>query len=132
MEREKGIAYCGLACAVCSENADCPGCRNEGCRDKDSCINLKCCRERGLNGCWECPDFPCRGNMLDNIRIRSFAKFIKQYGSVKLLDCLERNERNGMVYHYPGKLNGDYDVPDSEEEIMNLLLNGRQNKMIES
>lgn len=32
MKVEKGFAYCGLACCVCSEN--CVGCRDEGCKDK--------------------------------------------------------------------------------------------------
>lgn len=27
----KAIAYCGLACCVCSENKDCAGCQEGGC-----------------------------------------------------------------------------------------------------
>lgn len=125
MEKEKGIGYCGLACAVCSENKNCLGCRSEGCKEKDWCRNFRCCREKGLNGCWECRDFPCKDSMLDNIRIRTFAKFIKEYGEEKLLECLERNENAGVIYHYPGKLNGDYDIPETEDGIIGVILHGK-------
>ncbi len=124
MDRQKGIAYCGLGCAVCSENADCLGCRNDGCANKEWCKNLRCCKERELNGCWECDEFPCNGSMLDKIRIRAFARFIKKNSTEQLLDCLERNEKEGIAYHYPGKLTGDYDIPETEEGIINMILSG--------
>jgi len=127
MEKQKGIAYCGLACAVCSENTDCAGCRNEGCNNKEWCKNFRCCKEKGLNGCWECDEFPCAGSMLDKIRIRAFAGFIKEYGTDCLLQCLEKNEKNGIIYHYPGKLTGDYDIPETEDEIIDMILNGKKN-----
>jgi len=126
MEREKGIAYCGLACCICSENASCPGCRNDGCKDKEWCKNFKCCGEKGLKGCWKCEDFPCSGGMLDKLRIRAFSKFIKKYGEDELIRCLEKNEKEGLVYHYDGQLVGDYDVPKTEEEIIQMILCGKQ------
>lgn len=125
MNREKGIAYCGLACCLCSHNETCAGCRNEGCKDKDWCKNFICCREKGIAGCWECSEFPCSGSMLDKIRIRAFARFIKEYGEERLLDCVERNEKAGLSYHYEGELSGDYDKPSTEEEIMQLIMNGK-------
>ena len=125
MEREKGFAYCGLACCICSENETCEGCRNDGCKDKEWCKNFNCCREKGLSGCWECSEFPCTGSMLDKMRIRAFARFMKEYGENKFLNCLEINEQNGMVYHYQGQLVGDYDKASSEEEIYKLILHGR-------
>jgi hypothetical protein len=128
MVRQKGIAFCGLACALCSENSACAGCRNEGCEDKESCKNFQCCKTKNINGCWECDEFPCTGNMLDNRRIRAFARFAGEYGVEFLLDCLEKNEKAGIVYHYPGQLDGDYDVPETEESIFELLLNGKQAK----
>ena len=124
MRKDRGIAYCGLACAVCSENGTCVGCRNEGCRDKDRCENLRCCRAKGLEGCWECGDFPCEGTMLDKMRIRAFARFIKRFGVETLLGCLGRNEKAGIVYHYPGSLTGDYDSPGTEEEIIDMISTG--------
>lgn len=126
MDRTKGLAYCGLACAVCGENGSCAGCRNEGCRDKEWCKNFNCCREKGLNGCWECPLFPCEGGMLQKLRIRAFARFIKEYGEETLLSCLEKNEANGVIYHYPGLLMGDYDRFQTEEEIMAFIREGEE------
>jgi len=130
MNKEKGIAYCGLACCICSENTTCAGCRNEGCKDKEWCKNYNCCRKKGINGCWECGAFPCQSNykqqanMLDKLRIRAFAKFIKKYGAEKFMECIERNEKAGIVYHYKGQLIGDYDLSGTEEEIMDMILQG--------
>ncbi len=126
MKREKGFAYCGLACCICSENENCAGCRNEGCKDKQWCKNFNCCREKGLAGCWECNEFPCSGSMLDKTRIRAFARFIQENGEESLMGFLERNEQAGVVYHYEGQLVGDYDKPSSEEEIIKFIMNGKK------
>lgn len=64
MKRELGIARCGLACCLCSENL-----------------------------------------------------FIKKYGIEEFLDCLEKNEKNGVVYHRKG-INGDYDDFDDVEKLI--------------
>lgn len=125
MDRSKGIAYCGLACAVCGENANCAGCRNDGCANREWCKNRNCCIEKGIAGCWECDTFPCSGTMLDKPRIRAFASFIKLRGEEFLLDCLEKNERAGTQYHHPGKLTGDYDVPETAEGIFHMIEFGR-------
>ncbi len=125
MKKEMGFAYCGLACCICSENENCEGCGNEGCKDKKECKNFNCCRQKGLKGCWECEEFPCSGGMLDKLRIRTFAKFIQEFGEEELLRCLERNEKAGMMYHYENSLTGDYDIPDTEEGIRQLIQNGR-------
>lgn len=117
----KKIAYCGLACCVCSENENCVGCRNNGCKDKDWCKNYKCCREKGINGCWECEDFPCSDGMLEKLRIRAFARFAKEFGEDELVRCLLRNKEKGIVYHYDGQLVGDYDKGKTEEEIINVI-----------
>ncbi len=124
MDRTKGIAYCGLACCVCSENASCNGCRSRGCKGTEWCKSFNCCKDKGLNGCWECPDFPCGNEMLDKPRVRAFAKFITEYGEDKLMDALGRNEAAGVKYHYEGELVGDYDKPQTEEEIRQLILHG--------
>ncbi|MBI0584694.1 MAG: DUF3795 domain-containing protein [Methanomassiliicoccus sp.] len=118
------MAYCGLACCVCGQNATCSGCRDEGCTGKEWCKNFRCCRERGLNGCWECAEFPCTGSMLDKPRIRAFAEFIKEHGEEEMLNCLERNERAGTIYHYEGQLVGDYDRPGTIEGIKRLIKDG--------
>ena len=78
--KDKGIAFCGLACCVCGQNETCAGCRNDGCENREWCKNRSCCLEKGLSGCWECPDFPCQDTMLDKMRVRAFARFIREYG----------------------------------------------------
>ena len=114
----KAIAFCGLACCVCSENKGCVGCQDGGCESHGWCKNYNCCKEKGLNGCWECSEFPCTGYMLDKPRIRAFAKFARRYGVEELEKCLLRNKEKGIVYHYEGQLVGDYDKCQTEEEII--------------
>lgn len=46
MKRELGIARCGLACCLCSENTHCAGCNSGQCPDKDWCQNRNCSMER--------------------------------------------------------------------------------------
>jgi hypothetical protein len=126
VQKEKGIAYCGLACCVCSENNNCVGCRNDGCKDKEWCKNFNCCKVKGLDGCWKCDEFPCSNSMLNKTRIRAFARFIKEYGEERLINCLDINEQSGMKYHYKGELLGDYDEPKTEDEIIRLIINGKR------
>ena len=124
------VAYCGLACVVCGKKEDCSGCRNEGCSGKDWCKNYNCCREKSINGCWECDEFPCMGsdnnlvNMLDKPRIRIFANFIKKYGEDEFIECLVHNEQTGIKYHYDGEIVGDYDRCETEE-VIDMLLFGK-------
>jgi len=83
MDLRKVTAPCGIDCFNCEvyhsnitteiaerlakafgfdpENAPCPGCREAGgCRlHWDNCETLDCVKERGVEFCYECPDFPC-------------------------------------------------------------------------
>ena len=70
MRRELGIARCGLACCLCSENADCGGCAE--CQDKETCENRRCSIERGLESCAACPEEACRKGLLGQLRPRGF------------------------------------------------------------
>lgn len=54
MKRELGIAVCGLACCLCSENDRCGGCGSGQCPDKAACENLACARRKGLSHCFDC------------------------------------------------------------------------------
>lgn len=117
----KPIAYCGLACCVCEHNVTCVGCQEGGCEMHGWCKNYNCCKEKNYAGCWECPDFPCNGTILDKPRIKAFAQFAKQYGMNELAACVLRNRQNGIVYHYQGELIGDYDQCSGEEEIFRML-----------
>lgn len=123
---EKGFAYCGLACDFCQEGKDCPGCKKEGCHGKEWCKCYTCCKEKSLNGCYECEKFPCDNHMLNKLRVRIFAKFISLYGEEKLYECLKRNEKEGVVYHYPHQHIGDYDQFDNEEDIIQFIIHGRR------
>lgn len=46
MKWELGIARCGLACCLCSENINCQGCNSGQCPDREWCENRKCSIEK--------------------------------------------------------------------------------------
>ena len=122
MKRELGIARCGLACCLCTENVECNGCGSNGCPDNDFCENKRCSIAKGLTHCYKCEE-NCKKGLLGKIKPYAFTLFTKKYGEEKLLDCLERNEKNGVVYHRDG-INGDYDDFDDVEQLMNFILTG--------
>lgn len=124
MRRELGIGRCGLACCLCSENARCSGCGSDGCADKERCENRKCSLARNLSHCYECGFAgSCKKGMLGRMRPRAFTEFARRYGAECLLDCLERNEANGAVYHRRG-LSGDYDDFDDAEKLIGFIKTG--------
>ena len=79
-------------------------------------------QQKGLTHCYKCEE-NCRQGLLSKIKPYTFTLFAKKYGEEKLLDCLERNEKNGVVYHREG-LNGDYDDFDDVDQLMNFILTG--------
>ena len=134
MKRELGIARCGLACCLCSENISCKGCKRDGflelswCKDAEWCENRKCVIEKNLPGCYACHPAECsKGLFAEKIKARAFAEFAHRYGVEELLDCLERNERAGIVYHREGIM-GDYDEFDDLEQLMAFIRTGRREK----
>lgn len=122
MKRELGIARCGLACCLCSENAVCHGCKSEECSGKEWCENRKCSIAKGTAHCFECGE-DCRKGLLSKIKPYAFTLFAKRYGEEMLLDCLERNEKNGVVYHREG-ITGDYDEFDDVEKLIEFIRTG--------
>lgn len=122
MRRELGIARCGLACCLCSENAKCSGCTSGACLDQEWCENRKCSLEKDIAACYLCNE-ECHMGLLNKIKPYGFTLFIKRYGTQELLDCLERNEKNGVVYHREG-INGDYDDFDNVEELISFIKSG--------
>lgn len=122
MKRELGIARCGLACCLCSENDKCKGCNSGDCPDKDWCENLKCTASRNLSHCFECSE-ECRKGLLSKIKPYAFTLFVKRYGEEALLDCLSENEKRGIVYHREG-ITGDYDDFDDVEELIEFIRTG--------
>lgn len=124
MRRELGIARCGLACCLCSENTTCGGCRSGDCRDAGSCENRACSMEKGISHCWACASV-CRNGLLGKLKPYGFTLFCKRYGMDTLLDCLEENERRGIVYHREG-ISGDYDAFDDVEELIEFIKTGNR------
>lgn len=126
MKRELGIARCGLACCLCTENAACGGCGAHGCPDAGTCENLRCSLEKNIAHCYECSIFcgeGCRKGMLAKIKPYGFSLFAARYGEAALLDCLTRNERNGVVYHRSGVV-GDYDGFTDAEFLVRFIKTG--------
>ncbi|MEZ3421215.1 MAG: DUF3795 domain-containing protein [Eubacterium sp.] len=124
MKRKLGIARCGLACCLCSENELCSGCNSDNCPDKEWCDNRKCSISKGLAHCFDC-DTDCRKGMLGKIKPYAFTLFAKRYGEKVLLDCLAKNEKNGIVYHRSG-ITGDYDAFDDAEKLIAFIKTGKK------
>lgn len=125
MKKELGIARCGLACCLCSENEHCAGCNSGECPDKGWCENRRCSIEKGLVGCFEC-DVECEKGLLGKTKPRGFTEFARKFGTERLISCLERNEKNGVVYHISGIV-GDYDGFDDVNELLGFIENGKRN-----
>lgn len=118
----------GLACCLCSENVACKGCRQDGfkdlswCKDAEWCENRKCVIAKKLNGCYECEPAECRkGLYAEKIKARAFAEFANRYGVEELLDCLERNEKAGIVYHREGIMGGINKGHPNQKEIQGAV-----------
>ncbi len=124
MKRELGIARCGLACCLCSENEKCGGCVSGECSGKEWCENLKCSVQNGISNCFLC-ERDCKKGMLSKIKPYGFTLFAKRYGAEALLDCLESNEKRGVVYHREG-ISGDYDDFDDVEELIEFIKTGQR------
>lgn len=123
MKKELGIARCGLACCLCSENNRCAGCNSDKCPDKSWCENRHCSLERGLSGCFECTAPDCRRGLLGKIKPYAFTEFARRRGTAALLACLEQNEKRGVVYHREG-ITGDYDDFDDVETLLAFIETG--------
>ena len=61
----------------------------------------------------------------DKIKARAFAEYARRFGVEELLDCLERNEKAGIVYHREGIM-GDYDDFDDLEELISYIKTGKR------
>jgi len=157
---ERGIAYCGLACVLCSKE-DCNGCAADynhkaddcdiiqcaedkgvdGCfacsdypcgKENDDCFIKQCVRKKGLDGCYACPEYPCGQDwhMLNQKKPRAFIRYAREFGKQALIDRLRVNHEKGIVYHKPGKYKGDYDALKTEDEIYQLLRYGRKKTVL--
>ena len=96
------IAYCGLSCAHCFLTAWCGSCRTiyNTCSFATSspdgvCPNTACCKEKGLDGCYECSElYNCKKGFYslgkDTNAIRAMALFIQKHGKKELLRVLDK------------------------------------------
>lgn len=122
MKRELGIARCGLACCLCAQNDNCAGCNSGECSGKEWCVNRKCSIDKNVTGCYDCNE-DCHKGLLGKVKPYAFTLFAKKYGTKELLDCLERNEKCGIIYHREGIV-GDYDDFDTVEEVISFIKTG--------
>lgn len=121
MKKELGVGRCGLACCLCSQSGTCKGCTAD-IKNHGWCENLRCSREKNIDGCYNC-DADCQSGMMGKKKAVAFSTFIRRYGVETLLECLERNEQKGLVYHRDGT-SGDYDLPNTVEETVDLIMTG--------
>lgn len=97
------IAYCGFSCNHCFLQEWCGSCRSDyNCcsyatiSEGGICPNVKCCNEKGLDGCYECPDLPtCTKGFytLENPganACKSQALFLSKYGKTGFLALHDR------------------------------------------
>lgn len=129
MIKEKRIGYCGKPCSLCTIS-QCPGCRAEGDIDHSSCENYRCAINRELTYCHQCVDFPCGKGALKEVVPVGISKFLQLFSEEETLEYLERNERNGMLYHYLETLKGDYDKAATPEDVMRIILKGSDENLL--
>lgn len=120
------VSYCGHHCDYCFLGQFCGGCRsNYNCCsyatlfDDKVCPNVKCSKDKGLNGCFECSLLDeCEKGYYSNKNeyvAKATAKFIKKYG----LDFYSKTLKNAVEHkvNYPK----DFDNTGSVEEALKLL-----------
>lgn len=95
------IAYCGLSCNHCFLTAWCGSCRTiyntcsfATCSPNGVCPNTACCKEKGIDGCYECDElYNCKKGFYslgkETNAIRAMALFIKKYDKKELLKVLD-------------------------------------------
>lgn len=95
------IAYCGLSCGHCFLTSWCGSCRTiyNTCSFATAspdgvCPNAACCKQKGLDGCYECDElYDCKKGFYslgkETNAIRVMALFIQKHGKKELLRVLD-------------------------------------------
>lgn len=112
-----GVGACGLDCILCPRyytegKSKCKGCGSEYSYAAIGCKIFRCCvKERSLETCAECSDFPC--SRLDGIdegdsfvthrKIMPNLKFIKEHGIKEFLN--EQEKRQKLLKQMLGQFN---------------------------
>jgi hypothetical protein len=76
--------------------ADCKGCRKENCKLFKDCKVRSCSEEKGVDFCFECPEFPCNNTGFDvHLDKRSVAinKRMKELGVEKYYNTIKDKPR---------------------------------------
>lgn len=95
------IARCGLSCNHCFLRNWCGGCRtayntcsNAMNQPDKVCPSVSCCRQKGIDGCYECDELVnCRHGFYayDDVNaVKASALFIRKYGKKELLKTMDR------------------------------------------
>jgi hypothetical protein len=97
VKQEKRPVFAGYS--QCEEvlntfaQAACSGCRGDNCLCPIDCVVRPCTRERGLDFCFQCGDFPCAKDVNAQIRERwlTFNRRMKEIGAAAF--CEEQAQR---------------------------------------
>jgi len=128
-EFARTIAPCGAICGLCAEALVCKGCLQDGSNRSAVCRCHECCAEKAIRGCWKCNDFPCDkavNSQSCDVKLKAFVRCAKEDGLKGLAGHILRNQDNGIIYHRDKQNHtGDYDGLESEEDVLNLLREGK-------
>lgn len=126
-EIENSIGACGLVCALCGDRES--GCQGCGARSGAGCTIIQCCRDKGLEGCFECGEYPCGDSppgesMFGNLRVMALNHVAREEGRERLAQYLKRNHDNGIVYRRRNGLKGDYDLFSDRDKVVDFIRSG--------
>ncbi len=112
------VAYCGLICGVCQWAGKCD-CRTAPKPEEANCYQRNCCIGKGIDGCWECADFPCGNGYFseDHAGWRGLCvasvQYARDHGAEALVDLVVRKHGSRVNY-------GPY-MHKSPEEVLRIL-----------
>ncbi len=114
------VAYCGLICGICyglgPENCDC---RTNPKPQADDCYQRNCCIGKGIEGCWECEEFPCENGCFGEYHLGwrglcvASVQYAREHGVRALVELFVLKE--GMRINHSPYLNR------TPEEVLKML-----------
>ena len=119
-ELRETVAYCGLICGVCYGLGPEPcDCRTAPKPQEADCYQRNCCIEKGINGCWECGDFPCDNGYFGEEHggwrglCVSSVEYVRHHGLQALVDLV-------VSRHGPRMDHSPY-INKTPEEVLEIL-----------
>lgn len=120
------VGVCGHHCDHCFMGQWCGGCRSDyNCCSfatlfpEGVCPNVRCAGEKGLDGCWDCPELDgCERGFYgrdQEYAAKAAALFIRKYGKTAYGETLRRAIQKGLAYAK------DLDDAGSVENALALL-----------